>query len=72
MREETQRAVNNLPLNVRSQIQQVGNYTDDYWGYFWHELGLPVGQPFDQMTLANLSTLEFQAIDRILRRAFSQ
>jgi hypothetical protein len=42
---------------------------DANWGYFWAEANFPVGPIWDSMTLAEVSRLEWMAIQRILNRA---
>lgn len=57
------------PLKERSDLQEKGDDTDLYWGYFWAEVGYSMGPQFDSMTLAQAAHIEFSAIERILSRA---
>ncbi|KAL1846485.1 hypothetical protein VTK73DRAFT_280 [Phialemonium thermophilum] len=70
IREESNRFVNALSLSTRTQIQQRARDTDGYFGYFWLEVGFPVGPAFDSLTLAEAAVLEFKALERIFARAF--
>jgi hypothetical protein len=42
---------------------------DGYWGFYWAEANFPVGKVWDDMSLAECSRLEWQAIERIITRA---
>lgn len=42
---------------------------DGYWGFFWVDANFPVGRDWDNMSLAECSRMEWQAIERILTRA---
>ncbi|KAH7018279.1 uncharacterized protein B0I36DRAFT_388519 [Microdochium trichocladiopsis] len=83
IREETCSAVRDLPLDDQRQIAARAATTNDYWGYFWLEVGFPPAadnshygyegggriSAFDRLNLAEAARLEWAAIDRILRRA---
>ena len=66
---ETQREMLTRPHAVRRELQEKGEQTDMYWGYFWAELGHSFGPQFDRMTLAEVAHAEFSAVERILSRA---
>ncbi len=72
IREETCRAVDELPISEKQRIQQLGSNTSGYWGYFWHELAYPVGPEFDGMTLAEAARRELDTVDAILCRAVNR
>lgn len=72
IREETTRLVNSLSLGERDRILRRGQETAGYFGYFWLECNLPSGPAFDNITLAQLSSIEFAALDRIFARAFQK
>jgi hypothetical protein len=61
--------VESLPLYLRQEVRRYGSFFDDYWGYYYLILGLPVGQAFDDLTLRECAILELKAIDWIMRRA---
>ncbi|RDA90263.1 hypothetical protein CP533_4616 [Ophiocordyceps camponoti-saundersi (nom. inval.)] len=69
---DTQRDMVSRPHAVRTQLQELGQQTDPYWGYFWAELGHGFGPQFDQLTLAQVAVAEFSAVERILSRALPQ
>ncbi|GJN72181.1 hypothetical protein PLICBS_006253 [Purpureocillium lilacinum] len=69
IREQTQREMLTRPHAVRRELQEKGEQTDMYWGYFWAELGHSFGPQFDRMTLAEVAHAEFSAVERILSRA---
>ncbi|RDA86414.1 hypothetical protein CP532_6491, partial [Ophiocordyceps camponoti-leonardi (nom. inval.)] len=69
IRKQTQRDMVSRPHVVRTELQELGQQTDLYWGYFWAELGYGFGPYFDQMTLAQVAIAEFSAVERILSRA---
>jgi hypothetical protein len=59
------------PLKERTAIQEKGEATDMYWGYYWAEVGYNMGPSFDAMTLAQAAHAELTAIERILGRVFT-
>ncbi|KAG5925887.1 hypothetical protein E4U42_003842 [Claviceps africana] len=69
IREQTQLEMVWQPHSERTILQEKGNETDIYWGYFWAEVGYSFGTAFDQMTLAQAAHAEFSAVERILARA---
>ncbi|RCI13026.1 hypothetical protein L249_0202 [Ophiocordyceps polyrhachis-furcata BCC 54312] len=69
IRKQTQRDMVSRPHVVRTEMQELGQQTDLYWGYFWAELGYGFGPHFDHMTLAQVAVAEFSAVERILSRA---
>ncbi|UNI22415.1 hypothetical protein JDV02_008306 [Purpureocillium takamizusanense] len=69
IREQTQREMLTRPHAIRRELQEKGEQTDMYWGYFWAELGHSFGPQFDKMTLADVAHAEFSAVERILSRA---
>ncbi|KAI8627043.1 hypothetical protein F5Y19DRAFT_477934 [Xylariaceae sp. FL1651] len=69
IREETNRVVDSLDISQRRPLQSMAANIDGYWGYFWAEVNYPEGPAFDNMTLAECSKLEWQAIERIINRA---
>lgn len=71
IREETNRTVGLQQPNIQSQIHNEGTRTNLYWGYFFKELNLPHGPPFDNMTLAEMAEREFRALTNILTRALA-
>jgi hypothetical protein len=69
IREQTTRDVLVRPIHERTSIQETLKDTDDYWGYFYHEVGYVQGPQFDEMSLGQCAYLELSAIERILGRA---
>ncbi|PFH62916.1 hypothetical protein XA68_11235 [Ophiocordyceps unilateralis] len=69
IRKQTQRDMVSRPHAARTELQEKGQQTDLYWGYFWAELGHGFGPHFDYMTLAQVAVAEFSAVERILSRA---
>ncbi|KAH7309090.1 hypothetical protein B0I35DRAFT_360210 [Stachybotrys elegans] len=71
IREQSHRDVMGRPLSKRTVVQEKGEATDMYWGYFWAEVGYSMGPQFDTMTLAQAAYAELTAVERILGRVFS-
>ncbi|KAL4721893.1 hypothetical protein ACLX1H_011085 [Fusarium chlamydosporum] len=69
IREQTTRDVLVRPIHERTSIQETLKATDDYWGYFYHEVNYIQGPQFDEMSLGQCAYLELSAIERILGRA---
>ncbi|CAF3432873.1 unnamed protein product [Fusarium graminearum] len=69
IREQTTRDVLIRPIHERTSIQETLKDTDEYWGYFYHEVNYAQGPQFDGMTLGKCAFLELSAIERILGRA---
>ncbi|KAM0355655.1 hypothetical protein ACHAPU_000040 [Fusarium lateritium] len=69
IREQTTRDILVRPIHERTAIQEALKDTDDYWGYFFHEVNYIQGPHFDQMTLGDCAYLELSAVERILGRA---
>ncbi|SPJ85657.1 uncharacterized protein FTOL_11439 [Fusarium torulosum] len=69
IREQTTRDILVLPIHERTAIQETLEDTDDYWGYFFHEVNYIQGPQFDHMSLGDCAYLELSAIERILGRA---
>lgn len=67
--EETRNHLTELPLRERQRAEDIGQQTDDYWGYFWLEVGVIPPEELERLTLFQLAEREFQAIERVLRRA---
>jgi hypothetical protein len=61
-----------LSLQFRDDILQKTKHMDIYWGLFALELNLPQGQDYDQLTLADCASREFNAIERVLTRALGR
>ena len=61
-----------MSLNDRAQVQSLGAETNQYWGYFWMEMGVPFDRSFDNLTLAAVNILECEAIQNIFSRAFAR
>ncbi|KAF3061262.1 putative rna rnp-1 protein [Daldinia childiae] len=68
---ETSRVVDNLSVSRKRALKLEQSKTFDYWGFFWCEMGLPSGPTFDNMTLADVAALEWDAIEKIIRRAIT-
>ncbi|KAI2781366.1 hypothetical protein F4815DRAFT_444545 [Daldinia loculata] len=68
---ETSRVVDNLSVSRKRALKLEQSKTSDYWGFFWCEIGLPSGPAFDSMTLSDVAALEWDAIERIIRRAIT-
>ncbi|KAI1472322.1 uncharacterized protein F4812DRAFT_454135 [Daldinia caldariorum] len=71
IRAETSRVVDNLAVQRKRALKLDQNKTSDYWGFFWCEMGLPSGGAFDRMTLADVAALEWDAIEKVIRRAIT-
>ena len=56
-------------IRERQEVQRLASSTDNYWGYFWLELNLPVAKDLESMTLFEIAEREFVIIEDILRRA---
>ncbi|KAI0862882.1 hypothetical protein F4860DRAFT_522847 [Xylaria cubensis] len=72
IRAETNRVVQSLDISQRMPLQgmmQGPKGIDGYWGFFWAEANFPVGRDWDNLSLAECSRLEWQAIERIITRA---
>ncbi|KAF4455308.1 hypothetical protein F53441_2322 [Fusarium austroafricanum] len=69
IREQSTRDVLVRPIHERTAIQETLKETDDYWGYFYHEVNYIQGPQFDEMSLGQCAYLELSAIERILGRA---
>ncbi|KAI0021447.1 hypothetical protein F4780DRAFT_790309 [Xylariomycetidae sp. FL0641] len=69
IRDATCATVERLPLKRKLELEKKAQVTNDYFGYFWVEVGYPTGQAFDRMTLEQASALEWAAVDAVLRRA---
>ncbi|KAF4978839.1 hypothetical protein FZEAL_4841 [Fusarium zealandicum] len=72
IREQTTRDVLVRPISERTAIQETLKDTDDYWGYFYHEVAYAQGPQFDTMTLGQCAYAEFSAIERVLARALGR
>lgn len=59
-------------MTESSDIQERGANTDEYWGYYWAEVGQIQGPNFDNMTMAQCAHLELSAIERILARVLNR
>lgn len=70
IREETIRLVQRKHIVERSEIQHIACYTSLYFGYMWHEIGLPTGRELDNLTLRQVARCELAVIEQILRRVF--
>ncbi|KAI1803706.1 hypothetical protein F4811DRAFT_571866 [Daldinia bambusicola] len=71
IRAETSRVVDNLAVQRKRALKLEQNKTSDYWGFFWCEMTLPSGDAFDNMTLAEVAALEWDAIEKVIRRAIT-
>ncbi|KAI0848179.1 hypothetical protein F5Y00DRAFT_262815 [Daldinia vernicosa] len=71
IRAETSRVVDNLGISRKRALKLEQSKTSDYWGFFWCEMDLPSGAAFDNMTLADVAALEWDAIEKIIRRAIT-
>ncbi|KAI0805459.1 hypothetical protein GGR55DRAFT_697991 [Xylaria sp. FL0064] len=69
IRAETNRVVQSLEVHQRMPLQGMMEGLDGYWGYFWAEANFTVGPTWDNLSLAECSKLEWQAIERIMKRA---
>ncbi|RWA14186.1 hypothetical protein EKO27_g932 [Xylaria grammica] len=69
IRTETTRVVQSLDIHQRMPLQGMMEHLDGYWGFFWAEVNFPTGRAWDNMSLAECSRLEWQAIERIITRA---
>ncbi|KAK0665819.1 hypothetical protein QBC41DRAFT_231948 [Cercophora samala] len=69
IREETVRHVSTLPEPEQASIKERAQDDSLYFGYMWHEIGLPQGKELADMTLDQVAQKELDAIQRILRRA---
>ncbi|TGJ83331.1 hypothetical protein E0Z10_g5413 [Xylaria hypoxylon] len=69
IRTETNRVVQSLDIHQRMPLQGMMEGLDGYWGFFWAEANFPIGPAWDNMSLAECSRLEWQAIERIITRA---
>ncbi|KAI0434792.1 hypothetical protein F5Y09DRAFT_354795 [Xylaria sp. FL1042] len=69
IRAETNRVVQSLDIYQRKPLQGMMEGLDGYWGYFWAEANFPTGRAWDDMSLADCSRLEWQTIERIMKRA---
>ncbi|ORY67469.1 uncharacterized protein BCR38DRAFT_510403 [Pseudomassariella vexata] len=67
IREETTRAFATLSIREKQSLYSRGN--NGYWGFFWREIAFPTGETFDELTLAEAAEMEWDTIDRIIRRA---
>ncbi|RSL94949.1 hypothetical protein CEP52_012340 [Fusarium oligoseptatum] len=72
IREQSTRDVLVRPISERTAIQEILKETDDYWGYFFQEVGYAQGPSFDFMTLKQCAIMEFSAIERLLTRALGR
>ncbi|RSL57059.1 hypothetical protein CEP54_008477 [Fusarium duplospermum] len=72
IREQSTRDVLVLPISERTAIQETLKETDDYWGYFFQEVGYIQGPEFDFLTLKQCAVMEFSAIERLLTRALGR
>ncbi|KAI1474638.1 hypothetical protein F4774DRAFT_422173 [Daldinia eschscholtzii] len=68
---ETSRVVDNLSVSRKRALKLEQSKTSDYWGFFWCEMNLPSGDAFDNMTLADIAALEWDAIEKVIRRAIT-
>ncbi|KAI0112893.1 hypothetical protein F4814DRAFT_449343 [Daldinia grandis] len=68
---ETSRVVDNLSVDRKRALKLEQSKTSDHWGFFWCEMGLPSGSAFDSMTLAGVAALEWDAIEKVIRRAIT-
>lgn len=72
VREETTRAVQQSAPNVQAMIRRTaGTHAEFLTGYFYREVNLSPGPAFDNMTLAELATREFDAMTRVIRCALA-
>ncbi|KAI0162247.1 hypothetical protein GGR57DRAFT_489944 [Xylariaceae sp. FL1272] len=69
IREETTRVKDSLPMSQRKVLEKKTTPIMEYFGYLWVELDLPRGPEFDNMTLRQIMKLEWDAIERVIRRA---
>ncbi|KAL2161127.1 hypothetical protein VTH06DRAFT_8346 [Thermothelomyces fergusii] len=69
IRDETTRRVHRGHVVDRCEIQRAACHTSPYFGYMWHEIGLPVGRELGSLTLRQVARRELAVIERILRRA---
>ncbi|PKS13197.1 hypothetical protein jhhlp_000542 [Lomentospora prolificans] len=67
--EQTRTSLIKLPVRERHEAQNICQQTDDYWGYFFYELGILSNEELEQLTLCQLAEREFATIENILRRA---
>jgi hypothetical protein len=60
-----------VSIREKQDLADLARQTDRYWGFFWREVGYKnIGGPaFDTLTLAGAAAMEWEAVDRILRRA---
>ncbi|KAM0415730.1 hypothetical protein ACHAPT_013315 [Fusarium lateritium] len=72
LREQSTRDVLVRPITERTAIQETIKDTDEYWGYFFQEVGYTQGPHFDFTTLKQCAILEFTAIERLLTRALGR
>ncbi|KAI8683309.1 hypothetical protein NCS56_00455200 [Fusarium sp. Ph1] len=72
IREQSTRDVLVRPISERTAIQETLKETDEYWGYFFQEVGYTQGPEFDIMTLKQCAFMEFSAIERLLTRALGR
>ncbi|KAM6524105.1 hypothetical protein FSOLCH5_004709 [Fusarium solani] len=72
IREQSTRDVLVRPISERTAIQETLKETDEYWGYFFQEVGYAQGPEFDIMTLKQCAFMEFSAIERLLTRALGR
>ncbi len=71
IRDETTRAVAQLPQAERELIQERAQGSDMSWGHFWNELKFPRGPAFDNLSLAEVAKLEATALKAVFGRALS-
>ncbi|KAI0506184.1 hypothetical protein F5B22DRAFT_639406 [Xylaria bambusicola] len=71
IRAETERVAKSLGIHQKKLLEEImeDRCLDGYWGFFWAEVNFPVGLTWDNMSLADCSRLEWQAIQSILTRA---
>lgn len=60
-----------MSIREKQELAGLARTTDGYWGFFWREVGYKdiAGPAFDNLTLAGAAAMEWEAVDRILRRA---
>lgn len=71
LRDETARRVHNLPALERDDVRRRHEFTSEYFGYLWYEIGHPAnGKDLEAATLHEAARRELQAIERVIRRTF--
>lgn len=68
IREESRRHLATLSVRKRQEVEDAAKEVSEYFGVYWAELNLPVGEKFDDMTLRELADCELETIQAILSR----